>query len=134
MRYKVGTKVRINSLDWYDANKNENGNVNIGATFVGDMAEYCGTICIISSVHEKYYELCTQGGRHINFSWSPEFFTVISEHSGESTKEEIIDSLDQQINNIERTLKGERYSDRSNTELAKELQALQEYRRKIQNI
>lgn len=43
MKYKVGDKVKIKNLDWYNANKSETGYLycdNIG--FVQKMSEYCG--------------------------------------------------------------------------------------------
>lgn len=38
---KVGNKVRIKSLKWYEENKNEFGEVDVPETFVHSMTKYC---------------------------------------------------------------------------------------------
>ena len=51
MKYKPGDKVKIKSLDWYDANKDEDGWVMcdyIG--FCKEMAKYCGTVLTIMTI------------------------------------------------------------------------------------
>ena len=52
-KYKVGDKVRIKSLDWYNSNKDENGEVlpHSGSSFVKEMSEYCGKECEVSCVY-----------------------------------------------------------------------------------
>ena len=57
MKYKVGDKVKIKSLDWY--NENEiNGIVVInGDVFNKEMSNYCGQIMTISNIELKYYLL-----------------------------------------------------------------------------
>ena len=53
MKYKVGDKVRIKSLDWYNENKNEYGNVEFSThVFVPRMSKYCGMIVTIEDVFE----------------------------------------------------------------------------------
>ena len=42
-KYKVGDKVRVKSLEWYNSNKSENGNVDRESPFfLEKMSEYCG--------------------------------------------------------------------------------------------
>ena len=63
MKYKPGDKVRIKSLDWYKANKDENGRVMcdyIG--FCKEMAKYCGAVLTIMTIgnqdissNQKYF-------------------------------------------------------------------------------
>lgn len=51
MKYKPGDKVRIKSLDWYNANKDENGRVMcdyIG--FCKEMTKYCGSVLTIMTI------------------------------------------------------------------------------------
>ena len=57
MKYKIGDKVRIKSIDWY--NQNEiNGIVVInGDAFNKEMSNYCGQIMTISNIELKYYLL-----------------------------------------------------------------------------
>jgi hypothetical protein len=57
MKYKVGDKVRIKSLDWYNENKNDFGLIfcnNI--CFDEKMIEFCGkTVTIVAQRDNKYY-------------------------------------------------------------------------------
>ena len=51
MKYKPGDKVRIKSLDWYNANKDDDGRVfcsYIG--FCKEMAKYCGAVLTIMTI------------------------------------------------------------------------------------
>ena len=48
MKYKVGNRVKIKSLDWYNENKNEFGDVPCeGYNFVESMSTFCGKILTI---------------------------------------------------------------------------------------
>ena len=48
MKYKVGDKVRIKSLDWYNENKDEDGDVPCREyDFVSEMSVFCGKIFTI---------------------------------------------------------------------------------------
>ena len=70
MRYKVGDKVRIKSLDWYNENKDKNGNivfsskvphfalcVNVRTVFTKDMVKYCGKVVTIENVWTANYSI-----------------------------------------------------------------------------
>lgn len=55
MKYKIGDKVLIKSIDWYNKNKNEIGIVNIGTglqNFGWDRVKYCGKTLIITDIYE----------------------------------------------------------------------------------
>lgn len=55
MKYKVGDKVRIKSLDWYNDNKNKFGNINCGSLlFTSDMSIYCGAVLTICAITEEF--------------------------------------------------------------------------------
>ena len=59
MKFNVGDKVRVKSLDWYNSNKDDCGYICCDSSsepFVNDMEEYCGkTLEIISVVGDCYY-------------------------------------------------------------------------------
>ena len=51
MKYKAGDKVRINSTDWYNENKDERGNILMfGHSFYKRMSRFCGNIKTISDI------------------------------------------------------------------------------------
>ena len=78
MKYKVGDRVRIKSLDWYNANRDYNGNVECGFYyFIEEMSKYCGMILTIGEVYRNEYEL--QEGE--NFIWTDEMFDSIIENT-----------------------------------------------------
>jgi len=59
MKYKVGDKVKIKSLDWYKANKCKGFVMCDGLAFIKDMTEYCGKELTIDSIyidHNSKYE------------------------------------------------------------------------------
>ena len=48
MKYKVGDKVKIKSLDWYNQNKDKNGFVHCGnKIFDNYMSVFCGSVVTI---------------------------------------------------------------------------------------
>ena len=74
MKYKVGDKVRIKSIDWYNENKDEFGNISYkkdGSAypvfFSKDMSNFCGEILTIKSVFKNSY--------HMNETTACEFWT-----------------------------------------------------------
>ena len=71
MKYKVGDKVRIKSLDWYNENKNEDGDIqfenNPHWRFVKDMSKNCGKTSTITAVNETAYRL-----ENIPWNWTDE--------------------------------------------------------------
>ena len=62
MKYKVGDKVRIKSLDWYNENKDENGNIRFRISqavypifFSKIMSEFCGKIVTVKKINDGSY-------------------------------------------------------------------------------
>ena len=56
MRYKVGERVRIKSLDWYNENNDGSGILSYkisGVPFTSDMAKYCGSIVTINRAYAE---------------------------------------------------------------------------------
>lgn len=78
MKHKVGDKVRIKSLEWYNENKDRLGHIqNCGNdTFTNFMSIYCGMYAIIRDVDDD-------GEYSINiddneWSWTDEMFEKIN--------------------------------------------------------
>ena len=59
MKYNIGDKVRIKSLDWYNENKDEDGDVPCGVNtlFVASNKKYLGTIQTIERVFKHVYHM-----------------------------------------------------------------------------
>ena len=54
LKYKVGDKVRIKSIDWYNENKNEYGDVPCGyEVFIDSMTGFCGKVVTIENCYES---------------------------------------------------------------------------------
>lgn len=72
MKYKVGDKVKIRSLDWYNANKTEGGEVHLeSGVFLQLMSKYCGKVATITYVYSFVYSLDIDGGK---WNWIDEMF------------------------------------------------------------
>jgi len=69
-KYRVGDKVIVKSLAWYDENKNKYGEVKVPCCFIREMREYCGKVVTIKRVNNSSY--CIEGD--YLFSWSDEMF------------------------------------------------------------
>ena len=55
MKYKVGDKVRIKSLDWYNETKGMYDKVDCGnVSFTPDMVIYCGDILTVRDINEEF--------------------------------------------------------------------------------
>lgn len=55
LKYKVGDKVKINSINWYNKNKNEIGIVKIGIgvqDFGWNRVKYCGKTLTIRDIYK----------------------------------------------------------------------------------
>ena len=51
LKYKVGDRVRIKSIDWYNENKDEYGQVDCGSRFFfAEMSDWCGKIATIKEI------------------------------------------------------------------------------------
>ena len=72
MRYKVGDNVRINSLEWYNSRKNNNGDVYLSCRlFRKEMSIYCDTIAVIESIEYGLYRLDID---HHEWAWNDSMF------------------------------------------------------------
>lgn len=71
MKYKIGDKVKIKSLDWYNDNRDYYGNVECGFYyFIEEMTKYCGETLTIGEIYRNYYELQEDE----NFIWTDDMF------------------------------------------------------------
>lgn len=71
MKYKVGDKVKIKSLNWYNDNRDYYGNVECGFYyFIEEMTKYCGEILTIGKIHNNKYVLQEDE----NFAWTDDMF------------------------------------------------------------
>lgn len=76
MKYKVGDKVRVKSLDWYNANKNKGGFIKGNEeTFVDEMSKLCGEIVTIEYIrNSKFYIIKEDKNK---YSWEDWMFEEI---------------------------------------------------------
>ena len=85
MKYKVGDRVRIKNIDWYNKNKGEYGYIDCGnGVFFPKMRDWCGKIATIKEVYkDDYYRL-----EEYDFDWTDEMIEGLVE---EETKPNIIE-------------------------------------------
>ena len=104
MKYNVGDKVRIKSIDWYNENKNENGSIYLNNnSFVSDMSEFCGKIATIikkCDKYDKYYKLDIDKNKG-SWSWTDDMLEDIME----SKKVKITLPKDCKVSDINTTVK-----------------------------
>ena len=55
LKFKVGDKVRVKSLEWYNQKKDSIGHIPIGQVFTDAMSKYCGSILTIKEIFEDFY-------------------------------------------------------------------------------
>ena len=84
MKYKVGDKVKIKSLDWYNDNRDYNGNVECGFYyFIEEMSKYCGKILTIGKIYRNDSYILQEDE---NFIWTDEMFDSIIEKDDVESK------------------------------------------------
>ena len=82
MKYKIGDTVKINSLVWY--NKNRNGYSSVvenGISFTYSMSEYCGKIATIMSIgsDNDLYIIDIDKGKWCWYDWMLEDEPAVSD-------------------------------------------------------
>ena len=75
-KYKVGDRVIVKSLDWYNNNKDSVGVVRVPCAFTRKMSECCGRIFTIQSVNSSFY--CMEG---VAYMWSDEMLEGLAEEA-----------------------------------------------------
>lgn len=77
MKYKVGDKVRIKSLDWYRKYANKDGIIVCGNYyFTQNMLKYCGKVLMITNVIRDFY-VC----KDIDYQFSDEMIEGLVEET-----------------------------------------------------
>lgn len=85
MKYKVGDKVRIKSLNWYNKNRDKIDQIDCGnAYFVRNMATLCGEIVTISSILPMLEVYRIKEDNSI-FNWTDEMIEGLVEEEDEET-------------------------------------------------
>ena len=79
MKYKVGDKVRVKSLEWYDINYADGGFTIDDNWFDADMSVFCGKVANVKSVSHDFYELDIDGGSWCWYDWMLEDVQTISD-------------------------------------------------------
>ena len=85
---KVGDKVIINSIDWYNTNKNGSGNIVIEGSdtyFIDKMKKYCGKVYTIKESFEEDGNICYYL-KEIEFIWQSWMFSPAKESTEEKSK------------------------------------------------
>ena len=74
MKYNIGDKVRVKSLEWYNANKDKDGDIKCQgiAYFSHPMSEFCNEIVTIYEVLEDDFYLIQEDGQI--FEWTDDMF------------------------------------------------------------
>lgn len=70
MKYKVGDKVKVKSLDWYNENKNQTGQVQcLDEIFLEEMSKLCGRLVTIHSIAKHGYYI-----NEDDYTWTDDMF------------------------------------------------------------
>ena len=73
MKYKVGDKVKIKSLEWYNQNSEDNAVIKNGAGFTDAMVIYCGRTTTITGIYHDSYDLDIDDGDWYWYDWMFEY-------------------------------------------------------------
>lgn len=76
MKYKVGNRVKVKSLEWYNKNKNNSGFINCrDAHFTEDMSKFCSCILTIREVgYDVYYT------EENVYAWTEDMFEGLADY------------------------------------------------------
>lgn len=87
MKHKIGDIVRIKSIDWYEREKNEEGNIK---AFVSSMSKYCGRNAeIMDIIRNNSYRIDIDG---MSYAWADYMFDDTPQ-SNEDVLKEIADII-----------------------------------------
>jgi hypothetical protein len=89
MKYKVGDRVRIKSIDWYNENKDKDGLVIVEPSthvFIPEMLEHCGKIVTIKNVFEDNNCKAVYYMKEIDWDWTDEMIEGLVEEENTLSK------------------------------------------------
>ena len=90
MKYSVGQKVKIRSLEWYRNNVNRYGIIECGKyEFFEPMNEYCGKVVTIKRIDDDNYRIDADKGA---FCWTDEMIEGLVEDTDERLLESAADA------------------------------------------
>ena len=86
MKYNVGDRVLVKSIDWYNKNKDEDGNIDINHdfTFYADRSRYCGKVFTIVEVFDNCYAVKEDNNEYY---WSDEMIEGLADSIEDRMKE-----------------------------------------------
>lgn len=96
-KFKVGDKVRVKSLEWYNENKDDSGAIMSvdgihygGVAFIEGMREYCGKVLTIDSVYKLTYAVKEDNNR---WRWAEFMFEdgIVKDETPTELKQTAID-------------------------------------------
>lgn len=85
MKHKVGDRVRIKSKEWYEANKDESGDID-SCGFTEMMQHYCGKVATIVGMDNYSYLIDLDNG---SYSWCDGMFEDDELHASETLLQDI---------------------------------------------
>lgn len=78
VKYNIGDRVVVKSLEWYNENKNADGAVDVPKTFVKGMSSYCDRVVTIAGKGWNSYYITEDSG---SYAWSDEMFEGLADAS-----------------------------------------------------
>lgn len=78
MKYKIGNKVKVKSLEWYNDNKNKDGRIycNNNVIFQPNMSKFCGDIFTIKNINEDMGSYMVEEN---SYHWTDDMFEDFTE-------------------------------------------------------
>ena len=111
LKFKVGDKVRIKDLDWYNKNKDEYGNIELSTHFfISEMSEFCGKIVTIKDVFEDIDDSVVYYMDEVDFDWTNEMIECLVERNGKTYPYKIGDRVILKKNNRYATITDLKYN------------------------
>ena len=73
MKYKVGDKVRVKSLEWYSKNSKNSAVVQNGVSFTDAMLKYSGKTAVVVGIYHDSYDLDIDNKEWYWYDWMFEY-------------------------------------------------------------